>query len=136
MKTRDQAEAGDDDPGKTTQLDETYRVRLAAGGQSRDSEKGALLRVPVHLASNETLPLDDQWRQAELTGSARAEFKSAAAAVIDRIKAGEDLPKPELDREWNARLQLLAARQFLNRLGHLRKAFRATEEERLMGESK
>jgi hypothetical protein len=111
MKIRDQPEAGDDALGKTAHLDDSYRVRIAGGGENgRDARPG--------------VPLRDQWQQAECAlDSARAEFKAAAAAVIDRLKAGEDLPKPELDREWNARLRLLEARELFKRLGHLRKAF-------------
>ena len=57
-------------------------------------------------------PLDNPWRQAELAlDSALTQFKAAAAAVIDRIKAGECLPKLELDREWQSPLQLIKARQ-------------------------
>ena len=79
MKTRDQFEAGDENPTKTM------------------------------------LPLGDQQRRAESAlDRALTEFKIAAAGVIDRIKAGECLPKRELDREWNARLQLINARKTSN----------------------
>ena len=43
--------------------------------------------------------------------------KPPAAAVIDRIKAGDCLAKAELDREWRARLQLIQARKRVERLG-------------------
>ena len=123
MTTRDQAEAGDDDPAKTVRLDDTYRVRVARGEETGNRQRAARSRLRVPRPSKETLPLDDQLGHAESAlDSALAEFRSAAAAVIDRIKAGEDLPKLELDREWNARLQLIEARQLVERLGHLRKA--------------
>ena len=94
MNPRDQAEAGDGDPTKTD-------------------------------SSRETLPLEDRCRQAELAlSSALIEFSTAASAVIDRIKAGESLPKPELDREWKARLHLIDARKLVERLDRQRKAFR------------
>ena len=137
MKARDQAEGGDDDARKTVQLDDTHRVRILSGGERGDSEKGARPRVPMRFPSKETRPPDGQWLEAESTlVYARAEFKSAAAAVISRIKAGEDLPKPELDREWNARLRFLQARQLFERLSHLRKASRTAEEDRPIGERK
>jgi hypothetical protein len=105
MKTRDQAEAGDVDPAKTVQLDDTHRVRLGRG-EMRDRPS-----------------LDDQRRKAESAlALALTEFKTAAAAVIHRIKAGECLPKPELDREWNARLQLINTRKLVERLDRRRKA--------------
>ena len=120
MKTRDQAEAGDDDPTKTVRLDDIYRFQFECRRESGDSEQAARPRVHMPSASN---LLEAQSRLAESAlNSALAEFKTAAAAVIDRIKAGEYLPKPELDREWNARLQLIEARQRVERLGHLRKA--------------
>jgi hypothetical protein len=60
---------------------------------------------------------DHQSRRADAAlDVALAEFKTAAAAVIDRIKAGDHLPKAELDREWTARLQLLEARGLAERL--------------------
>ena len=122
MKTRDQAEAGDVDPAKTVQLDDTYRIRIGRD-ESGHSERAAPPRVRVSSPSTERLPLDDQWRQAEAAlALALTEFKTAAAAVIDRIKAGECLPKTELDREWNARLQLINTRKLVERLDRRRKA--------------
>jgi hypothetical protein len=120
MKTRDQAEAGDVDPAKTVLLDDTYRVRVARG-ESADSERAAHVRASS--PSTEALPLNDQWRQAESDlVLALTEFKTAASAVIDRIKVGECLPKPELDREWHARLRLINARKLVERLERRRKA--------------
>jgi len=122
MKTRDQAEAGDVDPAKTVQLDDTYRVRLGRG-ETGDSERAARPPVRVPSPSTERPSLDDQRQKAESAlAFALTEFKTAAAAVIDRIKAGECLPKPELDREWNARLQLINTRKLVERLDRRRKA--------------
>ena len=96
MKAGDRTDAGDDDAGKTAQLDDTHRRRL-----------------------------NGQWLEAESAlVYARGEFKSAAADVISRIKAGEDLPKPELDREWNARRRFFEARELFERLSRLQKASR------------
>jgi hypothetical protein len=124
MNPRDQAEAGDGDPTKTVQLDDTYRVRIERGSDCRDSEQAALPRMRIHVSSTEMLPLEDRYRQADSAlASALTEFKAAAAAVIDRIKAGESLPKPELDREWKARLQVIKARRLVERLERRRQAF-------------
>ena len=115
MNPRDQAKAGDGDPTTTVQLDDTSRVWIAAGNETGASEQAA---------RSETLPRDDHKRQADAAlESALTEFTTAAAAVIDRIKAGESLPKPELDREWSARLQLIKARKLVERLNRRRKAF-------------
>jgi hypothetical protein len=134
MTTRDQAEAGADDPTaeaevrahqghtKTDQLDDAYRSRITATGSDRNARPR--LRASSQMTGREALPLDDQRRMAEATlDVARVELKAATATVIDRIKAGENLPKRELDREWNARLQLMEARQLVERLNRLRKAF-------------
>jgi len=124
MNTRDQAEAGGD-ATKTVQLDDTYRVRVLCGSSEiGNGEQAARLRPRVPFSATESLPLDDQLRQAESAlNSALTEFRIATSAVIDRIKAGENLPKPELDREWNARIQVLRARKLVERLDSRRKAF-------------
>jgi hypothetical protein len=136
MKPRDQAEAGEDDltaeakagelqaHTKTDQLDDTYRFRIvsASEARARDLHSQPHVRVASPLTGREKLPLDDQWRLAEAAlDAALAEFKAASARVVDRIKAGEHLPKRELDREWNARLQLMETRQLVERLERLRK---------------
>jgi hypothetical protein len=135
MMKRDQAKAGEDDPTaeeealeidgtKTDQLDDTYRLRIVSASESRDGDQSgparAYARYPATAA--ETLSLEDRWREADAAlDAALARFKFAAAAVMERIKAGEHLPKVELDREWNARLHLIEARQLAERLGRLRK---------------
>jgi hypothetical protein len=119
MNPRHQAEAGNGDPTQTVQLDDTYRLRIVCRSESGDSAHLALCSLPPL-----TVPPHKQCLQAELAlNAALAEFKIAAAAVIDRIKAGEHLPKLELDTEWNARHQLLEARQLVDRLANRRKAF-------------
>jgi len=120
MNPRDQVEAGDGDPTRTVQLDDTYRLEI--GRNSGDREQ--IARSLQRMLSLSTVPPIDQCVQAELAlNAALAEFKTAAAAVIDRIKGGEHLPKPELDREWKARVQLMEARQLVDRLSNRRKAF-------------
>jgi hypothetical protein len=127
MNPRDQAEAGDGDPTKTIQLDDTYRIGIARTSESRHSEQTA--RTRVRLTSTATLPLEDRCRQADSAlRSALIEFRTAASAVIDRIRAGESLPKPELDREWKARLEVIRARKLVERLERQRKAFAPRNE--------
>jgi hypothetical protein len=135
MTTRDQAEAGEDDPTaeveareqqghtKTDQLDDTYRSRVTAAGADRHARPR--VRVSSHMTGREALPLEDQRRLAEAAlDVALVEFKAATVTVIDLIKAGANLPKRELDREWNARLQLMEARQLVERLDRLAKSVR------------
>jgi hypothetical protein len=116
MKTRDQAEAGVD-PTKTVQLGDAYRLGMASRDASGDREVAASPSAYAASPSTERLPLDGQRRKAESAlNSALIELKTAAAAVIDRIRAGEHLPKSELDREWKARIEALEARRQLERL--------------------
>jgi hypothetical protein len=77
-------------------------------------------------SSSESVALQDRSRQAQSAlDHALAEFKIAAAAVIDRIRVGDCLPKAELDREWNARIELIKARQLVEQLDRQRKALAA-----------
>ena len=124
MNTRDQAEPGDGDPTKTVQLDDAYKLGIVCAVERDDSERSAHpVPRPVSISTGTVLS-DDQLLTAGLDlDAALAEFKMAAAAVIDRIKAGEHLPKPQLDSEWNARRRLIAARQLVERLRHRRNVF-------------
>jgi hypothetical protein len=68
--------------------------------------------------------MDEHCRRAHAAYSAALlEFTAASAAVIARIKAGEHLPKAELDREWAARIHLIEARDSAARFDRLRKRF-------------
>jgi hypothetical protein len=70
--------------------------------------------------------VDQQWREADTAHhTALSEFTAASAVVIARIKAGERLPKSELDREWNARIHLIETRDSVARLDRLRKQLAA-----------
>ena len=93
-----------------------YRFQL-----ERASEKTGLAARPSPRMRPATL--DDRCREADAAlDRALAEFKAAATAVIDRIREGESLPKPELDREWSARVELVEARKRVERLSQLKKA--------------
>jgi hypothetical protein len=104
------------DGTKTDQLGDTYR-RLVALGASASPARRAARR------SAENRPPEEQRRKAEeALRVALVELKTAAAAVFDRIKAGENLPTSELDREWKARVEVMQARRLLKQL-QLRKTW-------------
>lgn len=130
MKTRDQ-HPGADDPTNTVRLDDSYRVRIMGGSESVDSTRAARPDVAMPSSSTGSVPLQDQYRDAESAlDRVLTEFKTAAAAVIDRIKAGDCLPKAELDREWTARIDLIKARKLVERLDRKRNAIAAQKRAR------
>jgi hypothetical protein len=65
--------------------------------------------------------LDEQWAAAmRRYEAAIVEFQSATAVVIDSLKAGRTITQIDVEREQQARAEVVDARQAVVRLGRLK----------------